>query len=276
MGRLSLTAMVLLACTESPPPAAGELRAVSYNIAGLPEGISGSQPATFIPLISGKLNPYDLVLVQEDFAYHDALLLDIEHPHVSAPKQASSRFYGDGLTRLSRSPFRDHQRVQWDLCHGGLTGASDCLAEKGFSAAWHRLDGDLELLVINHHAEAGGGAEDEAARADNFDQLARFLETVAPGKALLIAGDNNLHGFAEPDETVLTSFLTRLQLEDACRHLRCGDEHIDRFFFRSGADIHLEVSQWGVAEGFTSADGSDLSDHPPIEVMLKWSAQRGL
>src|SRR5688572_5820705 len=56
----------------SPPPppiapSAGTIRFLTYNVAGLPEGVSKSHPAANTPLMSPLLNDFDLVVVQEDF-----------------------------------------------------------------------------------------------------------------------------------------------------------------------------------------------------------------
>src|SRR6185503_16774088 len=48
--------------TILPAPTSGEFLALSYNVAGLPEGISGSHPATNTAIIAPLLNDYDLVL----------------------------------------------------------------------------------------------------------------------------------------------------------------------------------------------------------------------
>lgn len=66
---------VVLAASLAPTSAAaskargrsGSFKALTYNVAGLPAPISGSEPATNSPLISPKLNDYDLVLLQEDW-----------------------------------------------------------------------------------------------------------------------------------------------------------------------------------------------------------------
>jgi hypothetical protein len=41
----------------------GTFEALTYNVAGLPQGLSSSNPAEFTPQISPLLNSYDLVLV---------------------------------------------------------------------------------------------------------------------------------------------------------------------------------------------------------------------
>ncbi|MEQ9318019.1 MAG: hypothetical protein RIF41_02630, partial [Polyangiaceae bacterium] len=74
-------ALVITGCGDSDgpdpdepiPPQDGTFSALSYNVAGLPQGLSGSEPEEYIPLISPLLTGYDLVLVQEDFVYHAEL-----------------------------------------------------------------------------------------------------------------------------------------------------------------------------------------------------------
>jgi len=60
--------------------ATGTFSGLTYNVAGLPQGLSGSNPATNTRLISPLLNTYDLVLNQEDFWYHADLMQFAQHP----------------------------------------------------------------------------------------------------------------------------------------------------------------------------------------------------
>jgi hypothetical protein len=55
--------------TSAAPPGApsGEFAVLAYNVAGLPQGISSSNPKRNLPLISPLLNAYDIVFTQEDF-----------------------------------------------------------------------------------------------------------------------------------------------------------------------------------------------------------------
>ncbi|MBW2457100.1 MAG: endonuclease, partial [Deltaproteobacteria bacterium] len=118
------------------PPQEGEFSALSYNVAGLPQGISGSNPETNIPIMSPLLNAYDLVLAQEDFVYHAELSAEADHPHQTEPKVTHLKLVNDGLNRFSQFPWTSFERVQWVACYGDAsTGASDCMAEKGFSLA---------------------------------------------------------------------------------------------------------------------------------------------
>jgi hypothetical protein len=88
------------------------------------------------------------------------------------------------------------------------------------------------LPVINLHAEAGGAAEDIAARTAGIEQLVSFIVERFPDGPLVVAGDTNLHGFDPDDEPLIARILEGANLQDACRFLGCGDEQIDRVFFR--------------------------------------------
>ena len=50
----------------------GTFTALTYNVAGLPDGINPDQhPLVNTPKISPRLNNYDVVNVREDFYYQD-------------------------------------------------------------------------------------------------------------------------------------------------------------------------------------------------------------
>ena len=51
---------------KPPAPLKGSFSLLTYNVAGLPEGLSSSRPSVNMALISKLLNRYDLALVQED------------------------------------------------------------------------------------------------------------------------------------------------------------------------------------------------------------------
>jgi len=261
--------LVLLAACGEPPVEEGAFEALTYNVAGLPQGLSGSDPAVNTAQIAPLLDAYDVVLVQEDFVYHDDLDAGASHPYRTEWEEPDERPVGDGLNLFSDFPIADVDRVQWVACFGTTENASDCLAEKGFLVAEILLAPDLPLILVNHHAEAGGGPEDVAARAAGFEQMADYVVALGD-RAVLVGGDTNLHGNDPDDEPVLAAFMSATDTEDACRTLDCGDEHIDRFLFRSGPDIALSPTSWDVADEFVDPEGEPLSDHPAIHVGFEW------
>lgn len=188
---VGLAALLAPAATAAPPSApTGTFTALTYNVAGLPEQLSGSEPATNSPLISPLLNAYDLVLLQENWAdplaeqrqdglvpesvprlgYHDQVVADADHAYRSEsaqnpPPPSVERFptgpalSADGLNQLSRFFFGPLQRVAWDECHGELavTVAEEVLKQSGLDDA---LD-DGGLGAVNDSVD--GGATDCAA-----------------------------------------------------------------------------------------------------------------
>ena len=270
--------LVLASCGDLNENASlsGTIRALTYNVAGLPEGISGSSPETNMQRISPLLNHYDLVLVQEDFSYHHDLISQLAHPHQSPSMDPSDSesIMTDGLNRFSQSPFEAFSRQKWVACYGGISGnASDCLADKGFSFAIHELGEEVLVHVYNFHAEAGGAPEDNQAREEGYDQLIEYISTHSENAAIIVGADTNLHGFDDADEPVLLKFMEKTGLADVCRTLDCGDEQIDRFFFRSNTNVIITPIRWEVATEFVTDNGSALSDHPAIHVTFDWLQQ---
>jgi hypothetical protein len=257
-----------------PAAADGLLDVVTYNIAGLPDPLSRSNPASNSARIGQLLNAYDLVLVQEDFWYHAELAASLFHSHRSLPMERFSRLVGDGLNQFSVFPMEPVQRYAWNACSGLWNAACDCLAEKGFTFTRLILDGGAHLGVYNLHADAGRGREDVLARAKQFAQLRdHILDTLATG-AVIVAGDFNLDGLGPADESILQELMAATGLIDSCRQLGCKDERFDRMLFRSGGSVALEPVRWTVPD-FVDDNGADLSDHKAVNVLFRWSAAAG-
>jgi endonuclease/exonuclease/phosphatase family metal-dependent hydrolase len=255
-----------------PSAPSGTLRVLTYNVAGLPQGISSSNPETNIPLISSLLNDFDLVLVQEDFSYHEELVVDAEHTHKSIPWSVSygEENIGDGLNRFSFSSFTPVERIPWPGCNGMFDCASDCLATKGFSVARHDLAAGLYMDVYNLHMEAGGCPEDKAIREAGMTLLLETIADHSAGLPVLVAGDFNLHVDDTP-ELVQLERLTDAGFVDACWYLGCDEEHIDRIFVRDGDEVTLEYESWEVPAEFVTQEGEPLSDHEPVAAVITFS-----
>lgn len=271
-----------------PVASSGSLRAITYNVAGLPEPISGSLPATHSSLISPLLNDYDLVLVQEDFFYPDHIAGALTHPFGSDPQSVvwgsdptrPDAIVGSGLERYSRSPFTGYRQVRWPGCFGGILppGAADCLSQKGFSVATHTLAAGVTVDVYDLHGEAGSTAEDNRLSAEDYRLLAEYIDEHSAGHAVIVAGDYNLHPDEADDAAVLAQFQVDAGVTDVCRVTQCSvdPDTIDRFLYRSSATVHLEPRGWDVPGArFSRPDGTPLSDHRPSTVTFDWSLTPG-
>jgi len=255
--------------TGLQPLASGTFSVLSYNVAGLLQGISQSQPAQFIPLISPLLNRYDLVLAQEDFFYHSDLIAAATHPHQSTTMTGFATLAGDGLNRFSQFPFGSLDRQTWQICNGLFSNANDCLASKGFSMARHTIAAGAVIDVYNLHADAGGSSDDNNARRIQMAQLVSYIVANSTGNALIVAGDTNLSGFDPNDEPTLQTLLGGGNLTDSARFLG-SPETIDRIMFRSSAKLLLEPTTWREVDEFIDSNGTPLSDHEAIHVDMSW------
>jgi hypothetical protein len=251
----------------------GTLRVLSYNVAGLPQLISQVTPSTNTPLISPKLNTYDLVLVQEDFWYHAQLAQAATHAYQTPPLTGYSTPVNDGLNLFSRVPYYGLMRVKWSSWYGLFSSNNDGLSSKGFSFSIHTLGPGVDVHVYDLHADAGGDQGDIDARRENFDQLADFIEAFSAGQPLLVAGDTNLSDRRSQDAVVITDFITRLGLTDAARALQ-KPEIIDRVMLRSNADVELTPTLWRLADEFVDAAGQPLSDHDAVNIDIAWRRLR--
>jgi endonuclease/exonuclease/phosphatase family metal-dependent hydrolase len=260
----------------APPPAKGTpapaataaatLQILTYNVAGLPQGLSSSQPAQNTPLISPKLNPFELVLVQEDFSYHSELVSAATHAHKSTPMpNASPTNLGDGLNVLSRIAFSDFSRTKWTKCNGTFDQKNDCLTSKGFARFVVDVGGGRTVDVYDAHFDAGRSDGDAAARDAQVTQLAQAIAARSAGKAVIVAGDTNMKA---SDEPTFQKLLTTAGLTCACRSISCAEpERIDRVMFRSSASLKLSAKSWHV-ESFVDGAGNPLSDHEPVSVEM--------
>ena len=71
---------------DSPANRQGSFSLLSYNVAGLPEGLSQSNPEANAPTISKLLGDYDVVVTQEDFGFYtDVLRADAPQRNMSTP-----------------------------------------------------------------------------------------------------------------------------------------------------------------------------------------------
>ncbi|HEY6882184.1 MAG TPA: endonuclease/exonuclease/phosphatase family protein [Polyangiales bacterium] len=268
------------------PDAALPLRVLTYNVAGLPEPLSSSQPKHNSPLISPLLNAYDLVVLQEDFAYHAQIVGMADHPFQS-PVDARGQSLGDGLNFLSRVPFSELTRVKWEQCNGLLDSGSDCLTPKGFLFARFTIAG-ATLDVYDLHADADTSPADLRARASNLSQLGRYIREHSEGRAVIVAGDLNARYTREGDN--IPELVDGTGLSDVWVELIRGGErpapsgivpcpaqapddpaceHVDKILYRSGGGLTLRPHDYGVhGQTFVDATGLQLSDHRPVSVVF--------
>jgi hypothetical protein len=268
----------------------GDFLALSYNVAGLPQGISGSDPEINTPLIAPLLNGYDLVVMQETWktpepnpfaptrVYHEILEAGSLHPFktLSAPQpfgmnpSRPSALLADGLNTFSRFPFGDVTRVPWPTC---TDSAADCLAFKGFSMVRMTIAPGVTIDVYDLHMEAGGDPEDDVARDLDVTTLSNFIQASSAGRPILVGGDFNLHTNVEPDSSQFQRLLAETGLQDVCATLACPSPgRIDKWLFRSSAQVTITPLSWNFETDVFVRDGNvPLSDHEALAVRFRWA-----
>lgn len=247
-----------------------EFTVLTYNVAGLPQGISGSNPLCNMPQIGQKLNLFDIVLVQEDFSYHNDLSYGDGHPYESV-YDSFHGILGDGLNSFSYCKFTDFQRVTWEACYGFLGNANDCLTPKGFMFARYEISSGVFVDIYDLHMDAGGADGDNEARIVGVEQLIDKINTFSAGKAVIVCGDFNMRYDIADDNINLTRLISSTGLTDSRIALGNMDELIDKILFRSNSEVHLTPVTYTVESGtFLDSKGKQLSDHEAVSVLFRW------
>jgi endonuclease/exonuclease/phosphatase family metal-dependent hydrolase len=294
IGTLAAAALAVtgLATTGATPAAAattGTFNVLTYNVAGLPEGLSSGNPETNTPLISPRLAAYDIVNVQEDFNYHAALYAGDKHPYRTATSGGVP--FGDGLNTLSDHPFEDFERVKWNACTG-----TNCLTPKGFTLARVRLAEGVFVDLYNVHTNADATDDALAARRANVEQLSDFIQANSSGNAVIVMGDTNTrytrtgdnirtlveeNGLTDPWVELVKGGTAPAQGAEA---LVCPTtaptndcEVVDKVLYRGSKLLSLNATRYhNEWASFLDSAGGNLSDHFPHTVDFSYTLNPSL
>ena len=241
---------------------------LSYNVHGLPSLVVADDPEARMPEISARLNGYDVALLQESWAYGEALDASATH----AVKERSGgvdtgMFFQTGLATFARPRLRAVTRGSLGACAGWVDGANDCFADKGFLRVRLALPNGVELDFWNLHLDAGAAASDRAARDTQLRRLVRRVRGVSREGALVIAGDFNLDDGNAADRALLERFARELGLADSGARAAAdgpfAHKHIDFILYRGGAGVALAPEEVGEAREFSDGP-TPQSDHPAL------------
>ncbi len=274
----------LSACKEKEVDQfSGTFKALSYNVAGLPSGISSSQPLRNMVLISPLLNDFDIVHVQEDFCYHDSLLLHNDHRYVTEPIPC----IGDGLNTFSNYKILEFERQKWEDCT-----SADCLSLKGFSYSKIALAKGVTIDFYNIHCNAGKNEASIDARRNNLYQFLDYVNQKSANEPLIIMGDFNHKytrlgdstrlmlelGFSDPWLDLITN--GQIPDYDTTGLSNCFPintsidcEGVDKAFYRSNDEMKIKAIayQYGDVNRYYYQGNTNepLSDHSPLFVTFQ-------
>lgn len=277
--RLTLAALTCLTgagahAEPSPASANGRFEIVTYNVAGLPEGLSNVHPVANLPVIGSLLNKFDVALVQEDFAYPELLRQRSTFSYRSPGfVRGQQLHFGDGLSLFSRFPTRAIAREPWAACHGVVDSYFDCLTPKGLASWQVEVSPGIFIDVYDVHLDAGVTRSDTEVRQAQLSQLGAAIQRASVERVVVLGGDFNLTAAELP---AFKKLIASLGLVDVCEQLRCGQPtRLDRVLFRSSSRVRLRARGWRLASGFRDARGRSLSDHEPVVASFSWQTVSG-
>lgn len=266
----------------------GTFSVLSYNVAGLPEPLSGSKPATNTKLISKRINTYDVVNVQEDFAYDNDLDKFDTHAYrtkPSVPNWLPGVPFSDGLNTLSNFQLKNLDREAWHYCTG-----TNCLTPKGFSYVQLTLPDGASLDLYNVHMNAGSSTDkDLKVRRQQTRQLSEYIQKHSAGRAVIVMGDTNSrytrsgdiiqelrddNGFTDAWVKLVNGGQTPADDDDAATCKTSNPcEVLDKVFYRSGSGLQLNATYYNIEyDKFLDSSGTPLSDHNPPTVQFSYTA----
>jgi exonuclease III len=285
----------------SPADHSGSFNVMTYNIDGFPKEIGGNshEDTESISAILETL-ALDMVVFQEDFTKHDALISNFTtttYPYRTAHWKGTATTFGDGLATISKFPFnyREYNRVQWNQCAGtlweqiiGTSSHPDCMTEKGFSVVTLDIDEELQIDFYNLHQDAGGDNKSLAAKKTNMAQLAEYINTYSAGKVVIVAGDFNMRLGALTNTIELThlstwiDFLNSTGLSVMCMEVydnwencdAAGFDKPDHILFKGNSEYNLyalsieHAAEFGEINKIDTENG--LSDHYPLKGTFYW------
>ncbi|WP_432663066.1 NPCBM/NEW2 domain-containing protein [Wukongibacter baidiensis] len=299
VGLFSSTGSVVFA-QGSSETSTGNFSVLSYNVAGLK--IPKPSESRF-DLISPLLNDYDIVGVQENFAYDGQLTEDVTLPYRNIHLGEDGN--GNGLNIFSNYRVHTTRSKTWFWrSHQG----ADKLTQKGFSFSEVEVEPGVLIHVYNLHGDAGQDDGSNVTRAKNLRELAEHVKLHSSNRAVIVTGDTNAYYFRGSDE--LEKSLKLAGLKDPMIELIRGGvyptpledwkatqeamsardtileevikddyESVDKIFYKSGGGVTLEAIDYKIAfEKFSYINDSGvrtrMSDHSPTVVNFNYTIDR--
>lgn len=263
----------------------GTLKLIAYNVSGIPL-VGGFQGSSFTTTKDraqklGKLlngTDADFIGTEEDFNGAPYLAAEMtNYPYRSFTSGGLAQ--GQGLNVYSKQKIWNVERVKWRFEYGTVSGSMDALSNKGFIYALVELAEGVYLNAIDVHMDAGYDALSVLARADNFRQLAEYInKNLDDGRPLIVQGDFNFKFKRELKDDMYGNLLAPTGLKDVWAELSNngiydtsdpafdrtapGDD-LDRVLFRSGDRMQIAPVSKTVPP-LTGENGERYTDHSPM------------
>ncbi len=270
---LLLSSFILSMNLSSLEKQSDKLRILGYNTHGLPEIFINDNQKKRFPIIGEKTQDYDISLLQEDYSHHEELSSGLAKESIAIRGGMGSRLLcpfctGSGLTSVFNLPENWTVEVEnktFQTCSGWLKGANDCFAYKGFQIIKITLPSNKEFFIINTHMDAGRRDSDRSSRKKQLEHIVSTISQQTTTKALIVAGDLNLHSKNPEDVKLLKKFKKELKLTDAFTGQKISEKWsvLDYILYRPGNEVEFKIISVGEDKSFVTEEGS-LSDHPAL------------
>ena len=294
---LTLCALMIFSVMSMGAGAANEaktLKILSYNVAGLPIDLDVNLKQAAIGRYL-NVNDYDIVAVQEDFTFHPYLAGEItSYPYQT--NHSGSIPWGDGLNIFSKTTLYNEYREEWETLSGVLDGGNDALTPKGFLYSVVELEDGVFLDFYVIHCDAYGDKGSQAAREDNFRQLAEHINSRKTDRPVIVAGDYNafLHQRQGNSDTGMYKYMVEgagmkdgwvechnksdyndfsyyIDKYGAGYNSTCGVwDSIERVMYKNGGGVELNITK--LEYDMLSGDGlGEWSDHPALDLEFTYT-----
>lgn len=297
--------------TTSATEADEQFTVATLNIDGLPQNLLIVKVNPDGPGESGtasigqylKEKGYDLLMLQEDFNFHNVLSSTLENDYkmdewtgdlevtdreIDYFHLQNLRFACDGLMTCWKNDLTvtPAARTPWQQNFGKFSHALDEMVTKGFRRYEVTLRSGDRLLVYNLHMEASdekdeaiqNDAKDRAARLAQWAQLKEDVLQHLDSRPIIIAGDMNSLYSRDDVKRVFIDAINetgRGTAADVCLTLnKQGDETLDKILYinpTTGTKIQPVTFTLDKA-GYQQA-GKPLGDHYPVAAKFKVTAR---
>jgi endonuclease/exonuclease/phosphatase family metal-dependent hydrolase len=237
---------------ESETAIPTELKILLWNVWLLPPPLSDRIVHSRARKISPLLNGYDLVILNEAFAFKQTLLSQTHYPHIILQKRKRIfDVFDSGVMILSKWPV-----VKTEMEHYRKRERWDRLACKGVIFVRVQLPGSREVDVYGTHMQAGSSDAEQRSRDEQARHLVAFiLRHSGEDRRVVVGGDLNMGPARNPDlqgYSVHYSNLTDARRRVATyEQFKVGanlrdvispgwEQDINRFLVRNISDIKVE------------------------------------
>jgi len=280
----------------------GQFSIATLNVDGLPQkilvvkvnpdGPGGSGTARIGKYLLKK--DYDLVMLQEDFNYHDVLSVFLEDDYkmdewsgdvevaghsIDFLHLQNHRFECDGLMACWKNNLQvtPSARTPWQQNFGKFSHALDEMVTKGFRRYEVTLKSGDRIVVYNMHMDAGDD-KDEAEQKDTKDKEARLAQWTQlkedvlknlDSRPIIIVGDMNSLYSRDDVKGVFIDAINnsgRGTVADVCMELKKeADETVDKILYINPTmGTKIKPTAFSLDKEGYQNEGKPLGDHYPV------------